>query len=148
MTDGESHEMAQMPDSGGGAAAGGGAAGMMSKMSPGETLVFFGAVVVLGGWVVFDLLLDEYGPDAASFALAIFIVVAGMSGQRRTGAAVLPQTTVLYVAGGILGILGAAFLVEEVRDGVLGAGFLTVIGALVYYAGAILAGVGAFQLRK
>lgn len=111
-------------------------------------MVFVGAAVVLAGWVLFDLLIDDYGTDVASFALAVFIVVAAMTNRDRKTEPPVPHATAMFVAGGVLGVLGVAFLLEEVRDGILGAGFLTVIGALVYYGGAIVAGVGALQLKK
>ncbi len=148
VTDGEGHDMANSDSGGGHAEPASTAAGMMSKMSPAETLVFLGAIVVLGGWVLFDLLIDDYGTDVASFALAVFIVLASMAHQKRTTEPPVPHATAMLVAGGVLGVLGVSFLLEEVRDGILGSGFLTVIGALVYYAGAIVAGVGALQLRK
>lgn len=122
--------------------------GMMGKLGPGEMLAVLGAVIVVGAWVLFDLLVDEYATDYSSFTLAIFIVGAAYINQQRKGApAPIPHASVMFVAAGLLGVLGVANLVEEVRDGILTTDFLTVIGGVAYYAGAILAGVGALSLR-
>ncbi len=53
----------------------------------------------------------------------------------------------VLVAAALIGVFGVRDIVEEVRAGIFDADASTVIGALAYYAAAIVAGVGAWQLK-
>lgn len=119
-----------------------------AKLGPGEMLVVVGAVIVLADWFLFDLVIDRYPIYPVSFLLAVLVVATAYVHQKGRPDPV-PYVTVLFVAGGMLGLMGAWDMIEEIRDNIFGdAGFVTILGALGYYAGAILAGVGALQLRK
>lgn len=118
-----------------------------SELKGGERLAVIGAAIVLVVWLVFDLLIDDYSTGALPFALALLIVGAAFVHHRRDGADPVPYGSLLFVAAGILGIIGAVDAIEEIRDDIFDARGGTVVGALGYYAGAIVSGVGALQLR-
>lgn len=120
-----------------------------AKLGGGERFAVMGAAIALVGWVLFDLLIDEYALGHLPFALSVLIVGAAYTHHRRASAAEpVSYKSLLFVAAGILGLLGLWDLIEEIRAGIFDDGAATVIGALVYYAGAILAGLGALQLRS
>lgn len=120
---------------------------MIGKLGAGEKLAVLGAAALLAVWVLFDLLIDEYSTGSLPFALAVVVVGAAYVHHQGSGNDSVPYSTVLFVGAGLIGILGAVDLVEELRDNILDADGTTVIGALLYYASAITSGVGALQLR-
>ena len=118
-----------------------------SELKGGERLAVLGAAIVLVVWVIFDLIIDRYSTGSLAFALAILIVGAAYVQHQGGGVKGVPYSSLLFVAAGILGILGLVEFIEETRDDIFDARGSTIIGALGYYAGAIISGVGAFQLR-
>lgn len=119
-----------------------------AKLGGGERLAVLGAAIVLVGWLLFDLLIDEYSTGYLQFALAVVIVGGAWTHHKGAGADPMPYKSLLFVTAGILGLLGAYDLIEELRADIFDADATTIIGALVYWAGAIMAGVGALQLRS
>jgi hypothetical protein len=118
-----------------------------AKLGGGERLAVLGAALVLVGWLLFDLLIDEYSTGYLQFALAVVIVGGAWTHHKGSGPDPVPYTSLLFVAAGILGLLGAYDLIEELRADIFDADATTIIGALVYWVGAIMAGVGALQVR-
>lgn len=119
-----------------------------AKLGGGERLAVLGAAIVLGGWLVFDLLIDDYSTGTTAFVLAVLVVGAAYTHHRRTsGSDPVPYGTVIFVGAGILGLLGVIEVIEELRNNILDTDAVTIIGALVFYVGAIMSGVGAVQLR-
>ena len=119
-----------------------------SNLSGGERFAVLGAAIVLGSWLIFDLLIDDYGIGSLAFSLAVLIVGAAFAHHRRSGGSdPVPYGSLLFAAAGILGLLGVVDLIEEVRDDIFDADGTTIVGALIYYGGAILSGIGAIQLR-
>ena len=129
--------------------AGGGSdfADMIGKLGAGEKLAVLGAAAVLAVWLLFDLLIDEYSTGSLPFALALVVVGAAYVRHQGSGNEPVPYKSLLFVGAGLLGVLGAVDVIEELRNNILDADGTTVIGALLYYAGAITSGVGALQLR-
>jgi hypothetical protein len=100
-------------------------------------------------WLLFDLLIDEYGIGEPSFILAGMVVAAAYFHHNRGSADwSVDYVTVVKVAGIFLGLLGAWTLVEQVRADLFDRDTASVIGALGYYAGAITSGIGAWQLKR
>ena len=121
--------------------------GTIAKLGPAEKLVVLGAAALLIVWVLFDLLIDEYSTGSLPFALALVVVGAAYSKHNGGAGSGVRYTTILFVCGGLIGIFGVVDIIEEVRGGIFDADGATVIGALAYYAAAIVTGVGALQLR-
>ena len=78
------HESAEQPDA---AASDGGIGGELSstiaKLGAGEKLAVLGAAGVMVVWLLFDLLIDEYGIGEPSFILAGLIVGAAYFHHNR-----------------------------------------------------------------
>lgn len=122
--------------------------GTMAKLGPGEKLAVVGAAALLVVWVLFDFLIDEYSTGSIPFALALVTVGAAYTHHNKGSAHWgISYQTVVLVAAALIGVFGVRDIVEEVRAGIFDADASTIIGALAYYAAAIVAGVGAWQLK-
>ncbi len=121
----------------------------VAKLGAGEKFAVLGAAGVMGVWLVFDLLIDEYFTGHLAFVLALVVVTAAyLHHTKGSGDWAVPYKTVVTVCAGLLGVLGVWFLIEEVRGDVLDADAATVLGALIFYVASIVSGVGAWQLSK
>ncbi|MDH3499863.1 MAG: hypothetical protein OEM97_07060 [Acidimicrobiia bacterium] len=121
---------------------------MLANLGGGERLAVLGAFITFGGWLLFDLLIDEYSLGHLTFALAVVILAAAFAHHRgSSGSVPLPYPAVLFGSAGMLGLLGVWDFVEEVRNGIFDTDGATIIGALIYYVGTVMAGIGGLQLR-
>lgn len=147
MTDHESPEQPGPP----GAASGIGSdiSATVAKLGAGEKLAVLGAAGVLAVWLVFDLLIDEYSTGDMMFVVALVVAVAAY--KHHNGGSEgwsIDYRTLVIVGGAVLGILGAYYLIEEVRAEIFDADGATIIGALVFYVASITSGVGAWQMSR
>lgn len=147
MTD---HESGEQPDAAGPASGiGNEISSTVAKLGAGEKLAVFGAVGILAVWLVFDLLIDEYSTGDMMFVLALVVSVAAY--KHHNGGSEgwsVDYRTLVIVGGALLGILGAYYLIEEVRADIFDADGATVLGAIVFYVASITSGVGAWQMSQ
>jgi hypothetical protein len=108
----------------------------------GEKLISLAALLVAGSWFVFEVIAEEYFVTTAAVALALLILVLPRLDAEAVSA-VAPTDSLLKLAAYALAAIGAVEIVDELRSGVLEGGASTVIGALVAYAGYVLAFLGA-----
>ena len=121
----------------------------VAKLGAGEKLAVLGAAGVMVVWLLFDLLIDEYGIGEPSFILAGLVVAAAYFHHNRGSADwSVDYVTVVKVAGIFLGLLGAWTLVEQVRADLFDRDATDIIAALGYYVGTITSGIGAWQLKR
>ncbi len=121
----------------------------VAKLGAGEKLAVLGAAGVMVVWLLFDLLIDEYGIGEPSFILAGLVVGAAYFHHNRGSADwSVDYVTVVKVAGVFLGLLGAWTVVEQLRADLFDRDATSIIGALGYYAGTIACGIGAWQLKR
>ncbi len=121
----------------------------VAKLGASEKLAVLGAAAVMVVWLLFDLLIDEYGIGEPSFILAGMIVGAAYFHHNRGSADwSVDYVTVVKVSGIFLGLLGAWTLVEQVRADLFDRDAASIIGALGYYAGTITSGIGAWQMKR
>ncbi|MDH3248802.1 MAG: hypothetical protein OEQ47_07560 [Acidimicrobiia bacterium] len=121
----------------------------MAKLGASEKLAVLGAAGVMLVWLLFDLLIDEYGIGEPSFILAGLVVAAAYFHHNRgSDDWSVDYVTVVKVAGIFLGLLGAWTLVEQVRGGILDSDATSIIAAIGYYVGTITSGVGAWQMKR
>ncbi len=121
----------------------------VAKLGAGEKLAVLGAAGVMVVWLLFDLLIDEYGIGEPSFILAGLVVAAAYFHHNRGSADwSVDYVTVVKVAGIFLGLLGAWTLVEQVRADLFDRNATDIIAALGYYVGTITSGIGAWQLKR
>lgn len=128
---------------------------MIGSLSGGERLAVLGAAGVLAIWLIFDLLWNEFGLSSFTFALAVVVVAAAYFHRQGSGGFAVPYTKILFVAAGLLGLLAAVDVVEELLDLIFDRGSvfdtdyndgIQVLAAILYYAAAITSGAGARQL--
>lgn len=151
MTDHESTEqpMEQPAEAGAGDGIGGEISSTVAKLGASEKLAVLGAAGVMVVWLLFDLLIDEYGIGEPSFILAGLVVAAAYFHHNRGSADwSVDYVTVVKVAGVFLGLLGAWTLVEQLRANLFDRDATSIIGALGYYVGTITSGIGAWQMKR
>ena len=121
----------------------------VAKLGAGEKFAVLGAAGVMGVWLVFDLLIDEYFIGQVPFVLALVAVTAAyLHHTKGSDDWAVPYRTVVMVCAGLIGVLGAWFIIEELRNEILDSDAATVLGAIVFYVASIVSGVGAWQLSK
>ena len=110
-------------------------------------MVTLGATVLVGTYVIFGLLLNDYWVSWIAMLLAISALLLS-----RVDTAfienVAPMAVLTKVIGYLLAIIGVLAIVEDLRfaDGTLNE-FPDVIGALAAYAGYVLAFLGARTIK-
>jgi hypothetical protein len=111
----------------------------------GEGLVAFAGIVLLGVWIVFDLILDTYGMDNLVPVVATVALILPRL-DRVHVERVHPLPILMKVTGWALVFLGVVELLLDIRIGFyshLGG----IIGALAAYAGYVMAFLGARQIK-
>lgn len=108
----------------------------------GETLVMWGALVVLASWIIFDVITDEYGVSSLAVVLALLIVaIPRIDKDAITGVASMEAFA--KAAGYGLAVAGVVELVSDMDSNIFDAGGATIFGAIVAYVGYVLAFLGA-----
>ncbi|MGH8916552.1 MAG: hypothetical protein ACRDZM_18800 [Acidimicrobiia bacterium] len=115
----------------------------MSNMS-GQTMVMIAAVVVLGVYVIFGLIVDEWYPSfeaviAASFAVILPQVKAGPIGSG------ISTATLMKILGYVIAVVGLWDFIATLRFG--WGGFEDVIAWLLLLGSAIVAFLGARSIE-
>lgn len=111
----------------------------------GEGLVAFAGMVLLAVWVIFDLILDTYGMDNLVPVVATVAIVLPRL-QRTTVERLHPLPTLMKVTAWALVLLGVVELLLDVRIGFYGH-IGGILGALISYAGYVMAFMGARQIE-
>ena len=116
-----------------------------ADFTSGEGLVALGGLVVVAGYIIFEVIVTEYFTDWLPLMLAIAVAVLPRL-NRETVEKVHPLAVMMKTLGYALGVLGVLALINDLRfenyDD-----FASVLGALALYAGAALALVGARQIK-
>jgi hypothetical protein len=120
-----------------------------SGMSAGAKLMGLGALIILGGYVVFELIMNTYGTGSLVVLLSIWILIVAMARRRgSSGADVgLASDFWLRVMGYSMTIVGVYFLLGELRSGSIDE-FEDVLGAIALYGGIVVVFLGTRALPK
>lgn len=114
--------------------------------SSGVAMVSLGAALVVGAWLLFELIATEYFVTTVAVVIAALII-----GLPRLApgalAEIAPPPVFARVGGYALAIVGVVELLEDLRFDNFD-GFISVVGGLVAYAGYVLAFVGARAIRS
>jgi hypothetical protein len=110
----------------------------------GLDLVTIGALVVLASWLIFDVITDDYPMATVAVALALIIAVLP---RFDSGAitAFAPVPAFLKLAGYSLALIGAVEILTDIENSFFDWGGASIFGALVAWAGYVIAFVGARQ---
>lgn len=100
-------------------------------------LLMIGAAIVLGAWLVFDVIMGEFGYVAVYYAIAALVLMSilGVGGLK------LGNRT-LKLLGYFMGLVGVFLLVDDLRYG-FPDGVADNIANIVFYVGFLLMFVGA-----
>lgn len=122
---------------------------IVAQMGAGERLVVLAGALMLANYIIFDLIADSYGIGSIAFVVSLGILTAAYLKYKRSDATwSVPYESVLRVLVWVLFAQGVYFFISEVRGGIFDRRAAVVIGALIFYAATVIAGVGAYQLRK
>jgi len=120
--------------------------GAIDKLGPAERLIGLGAVLVLLVDLLGDIILDEYGISSASWMAAVAAVAILWARRLRSKDFPISYPWLLTVVGFGGGIAGARDLLTDIESGYLEG--ISIVFALVLYAGAALMAVGAYRLSR
>ena len=104
-------------------------------------LLLVGAIIIVGGHVLFGIIMGEftYGNTNVAVSLLILMSILGMGFG-------IGGTLIQRVLGYFLGLSGAVALLSDIRFG-FPDGFVDNLANLVFYAGVVLAFLGARGLK-
>lgn len=111
----------------------------------GEGLVAFAGMVLIAVWLIFDIVINNYGMDNLVPLLAAVAILLPRL-RRETVERIAPLPVLMKVTGWALLFVGVIEVIIDLRFNVYD-DFGTVIGALVAYAGYVMAFVGARQIE-
>jgi hypothetical protein len=114
------------------------------ERSAGANLMGLGALVLVGGYLLFELILDEYSTGSLTMLFAAWILALVWMGTDSWGG--IPVNTALRFAGYSLTLLGVYFLLNDLRGGFVDG--IDILGAIVYYGGIVIVFLGARSLPK
>lgn len=110
----------------------------------GEGLVAFAGMVLVAVWLIFDIVVNEYGMDNLVPVLAAVAIVLPRL-KTETVARVAPLPLLMKVLGWALVFIGVTEVIIDLRFGAY-EDVASIIGALGAYAGYAMAFVGARQI--
>jgi hypothetical protein len=116
----------------------------MGSMS-GETMVMAGAALVLASYVIFSLILRDYGQSAMTVTAAIFVIIL-FQVKPAWVTAIAPIPVLLKTLGYTIATVGVLEFLGDVRSEILD-NASTIIGAIVAYVGYVLAFLGARSIK-
>jgi hypothetical protein len=104
----------------------------------GETMVMVSGILILGVYVIFGLIANEWYPSFVSVVAATFAVILPRVTSVGSG---ISGSTLLKIMGYVIAVAGLWDFVFTLRFG--WDGFVDVVGWLLLAASAVLAFVGA-----
>ena len=113
--------------------------------SSGEGLVAFAGIVILGVWVIFDLIVDNYGMDNTIAVMALADEVVH-SLNRTTVERVHSMPVIMKLLGWALVVFCVIEIILDLRFGVYD-DVGVIVAALIAYAGYAMAFMGARSIE-
>lgn len=119
-----------------------------SSTSSPESMMMIGAALILGGWLLFSIILDEFGTNWTVLVLS-GLVLALIVGKGDLFEKLAPKNTLLKVAGYAIGAFAVLELIWDIRfaGGVLNE-FTEILGALALFGGSALVFMGARSIEE
>jgi len=113
-----------------------------SKSAP-ESMMKIGAAVILGGWLMFSIILDTFGANWTVLVLSALILTLVL-GKGDLFEKLAPKATLLKVAGYAIGAFALIELIWDIRFATIYLdSFLEILGALALFGGSVLVFMGA-----
>ena len=122
----------------------------LSGLSFGERMLLVGSVLLVLGDLIFDVFLDYSFSDTAWLAAVVALVLILVHMRPMNGLSVPAggYRLALIVLGVVAFLSGVRWLLFDLQLFSGGMSVSYLVGALVFYAGVILMGVGAFQVWR
>ena len=123
---------------------------LISRLSFGERMLAVGALLLVLGDVVFDIFLDYSFSDTAWLAGVVALVLILVHARPMNGLSV-PEggyRLALIVLGVVAFLSGVRWLLFDLQGFSAGISVSYLLGALCFYAGVILMGIGAYQVWR
>ena len=118
----------------------------MGDFTSAQGMVALGGLILIVVWLIFDVIIEEYGVPRVALLLAATAAILPRL-NRDSFEKVHPLPILMKMIGYGLALLGVFVIVEEVVGGVLGRDAGTIIGALLAYAGYVVAFMGARSIE-
>jgi hypothetical protein len=118
----------------------------LGDFSTGEGMVAIGGIIILVVWLLFEVILEEYGVPHIAILLAAGAAILPRL-NRDTVEKVMSLPSLMKVIGYGLAIVGVIEIVEDLRNEILSTDAATVIAALAAYAGYAVAFIGARSVK-
>jgi len=115
---------------------------MMSRLSQGEMLVGAGALLIVGGELIFGLVTQDFSLGQLPWAIAAIALI--LVALRATGRSFASYETILVLAGLAIAVVGVRDLLYDLRS-LSGEATTWYLGFVVYYLGVALMAAGAFM---
>jgi hypothetical protein len=109
----------------------------------GETMVMVSGILILGVYVIFGLIANEWYPSFVSVVAATFAVILPRVTSVGSG---ISGSTLLKITGYVIAVAGLWDFVFTLRFG--WSGFFDVVGWLLLAGSAVLAFVGARAIHE
>lgn len=120
------------------------AAKRLDSIAGGERLFVLGAAIVVGGYLLFGLIMGEFGPGVVNLTIASLALVAFW--RKSSGDWTISYPVVVRFIGLTMGIILAISILQDLRFG-FPTGTVDNIANLVFYAGYLLMFLGGRSLK-
>jgi hypothetical protein len=106
-------------------------------------MVAFGGGLIVAGWVLFEIILNDYYTAWVTLLLAVLAIMLPRA-SRAFVDKFAPMSALMKAVGYMIVILAAISLVEDIRFASSALDdFTEILGALVLYGGSAIAWLGA-----
>ena len=103
-------------------------------LSTGEGLISLGAMILLGVWLIFDVITDDYGLNVLTVVLAVAAVFLPRL-RREAVEAYHPIGMTMKALGWALALTGAVEIVGDLEGGIFSADATTIIAGMLGWLG-------------
>ena len=117
-----------------------------SGNSSGVALIWIGAALVLGVWIIFEVITTEYFVTTVALVIAAAVLLLPRLAPDAIKA-VAPLEALTKLGGYSLAFAGVVEVLSDLRFEVFD-GFAAVLGGLIAYVGYVLAFVGARTIKS
>ncbi len=116
-----------------------------SDFSGGEGMVAVAGLILIGVWLIFEVILSEYG--VPTIAILFAVAAAALPRLNRDSVEKVHRLNVLMkIIGYGLAVIGLTEIISDLRNEVF-EDFVTVLGALGAYAAYLMALLGARSIK-